>query len=863
MGKTKDGKEQSVITKITLNDATFHGAEEEPTFINFHFGRNGVGKTTASKVIRHWAGLGRDDDPFPAGCKSTIEPAELDKSKYTVLVYDQDYIDRSFRKVKPGESAGPADIKAVYTSKSQKKARANSGSADNDNNVAVPDDTTFIATEPNVSIDDQIIEKKQERGSIENGIAAANDKIEELRKAEEKFALKIATDIWDNTESIRTDFPESQEGFKRKGEKTLKKFLNKIKDTVIPENSNEYNEYMLPGLMKLHDTIYSKDETKKLISYQPIREPRDMFHYKDILGAEILIEEIKGKEDSLLTDLINDLKNSAWVRQGIQYAYDEKNKECKCPFCQQKLPENFREHLNAYFDDTYEKKLDALQSFRNAYYNETDRVYRELGIVLTNPYPGIKDSGLEQLISNLKLAIDSNVRQIDDKIEDPTIKVELQYNLASPLKDIHGIITSLNQQIEENQRMIDNLSKEQKRVNDGVWIYLAIVNKGTIDNYKHAIKKYEDDITYQQKIIEKNTPKLSRIDNEIAKIREKGVDITDALNNINNLLVQSGFQGFRLALAPKMNPTDPATAYRVVREIIDEEGKKKEIPAVNLSEGERNFIAFLYFYYTVSGSIDIAGVDKAKIVVIDDPVSSMDGNAVFIVGSLIRNMIEVCHNHFTQLDNIVAGNYIHQIFIFTHNVYFHREVTIKQNDGKRTDHVAFYLYRKTANKSTIKLCVKNKDGQSGTEKENYNPVQNSYTTLWSEYKELKTPMSVLNVIRQILDYYFIQLCGYDGPALDKLILEDHYDDFVKKDAKGHVINSDDYNLVQTMLRYLHVFPATMDDDQYYSEDEFSTDELKRVFELIFKSLKQDAHYDMMMRAIEMNTDYEDHEDQSA
>lgn len=38
----------------------------------------------------------------------------------------------------------------------------------------------------------------------------------------------------------------------------------------------------------------------------------------------------------------------------------------------------------------------------------------------------------------------------------------------------------------------------------------------------------------------------------------------------------------------------------------------------NLSEGERNFIAFLYFYHQVRGSMSSEEI-KEKIVVIDDP----------------------------------------------------------------------------------------------------------------------------------------------------------------------------------------------------------------------------------------------------
>ncbi|MDR0355882.1 MAG: AAA family ATPase [Deltaproteobacteria bacterium] len=35
---------------------------------------------------------------------------------------------------------------------------------------------------------------------------------------------------------------------------------------------------------------------------------------------------------------------------------------------------------------------------------------------------------------------------------------------------------------------------------------------------------------------------------------------------------------------------------------------------------------------------------KDKIVVIDDPVSSMDSSVLFIVSTLVREMVEVCYN---------------------------------------------------------------------------------------------------------------------------------------------------------------------------------------------------------------------------
>jgi len=91
--------------------------------------------------------------------------------------------------------------------------------------------------------------------------------------------------------------------------------------------------------------------------------------------------------------------------------------------------------------------------------------------------------------------------------------------------------------------------------------------------------------------------------------------------------------------------------------------------AENLSEGERNFIAFLYFHQLVLGSEDADAVVKDRIVVIDDPVSSMDSSALFVVGALVRDMIAICNPDFTTKEN--AKDSIKQLFILTHNAFFH------------------------------------------------------------------------------------------------------------------------------------------------------------------------------------------------
>ena len=63
-----------------------------------------------------------------------------------------------------------------------------------------------------------------------------------------------------------------------------------------------------------------------------------------------------------------------------------------------------------------------------------------------------------------------------------------------------------------------------------------------------------------------------------------------------------------------------------------------------------------------------------RVVVFDDPVSSLDSEGLFIVSNLIKGIFEEVRG---------GSGQIKQVFVLTHNVYFHREVTFnpKCTDG--------------------------------------------------------------------------------------------------------------------------------------------------------------------------------------
>ena len=159
-------------------------------------------------------------------------------------------------------------------------------------------------------------------------------------------------------------------------------------------------------------------------------------------------------------------------------------------------------------------------------------------------------------------------------------------------------------------------------------------------------------------------------------------------------------------------------------------------------------------------------------------------------------------------------------------------------------YVNFYLISKMDNKSSIKLCEK-KNPDCPTENINFNPVQNSYAALWEEYDNVSSAIPLMNVIRRILEYYFLQLCGYDGVTLRQCILTDNKDKFISKDESG----KDDYtqyHMASAMLSYISANSIGINDGINYVDDCIDVDQCRETFQMIFTLMNQGQHYNMMM-----------------
>ena len=126
-------------------------------------------------------------------------------------------------------------------------------------------------------------------------------------------------------------------------------------------------------------------------------------------------------------------------------------------------------------------------------------------------------------------------------------------------------------------------------------------HKDNIESLKNQIQQQKDIIVTQQKNI---------------------VNIEEAITHINSMLQEIGIDDISI------QKVDEEEMYAIGRH------EETEVKFKTLSEGERTIISVLYFIETCKGLINRGATRKKRIVVIDDPVSSLSTQYLFSLGRI-------------------------------------------------------------------------------------------------------------------------------------------------------------------------------------------------------------------------------------
>ncbi|HLF52912.1 AAA family ATPase [Flavobacterium sp.] len=637
-------------------------------------------------------------------------------------------------------------------------------------------------------------------------IAAINQKIEDLKGIKADGTKKRETL---NSQILKKEILENE--FKETyWIKVYKKYETIFKEAFVGSlNKEKFKERLLLEFGSNASTLTTLEELKEKAKTIYGEVPQNITPLNTITFDRIIEIEnnqiwkkiIVGKADVDIAKLIQKLNINDWVNQGRDYLKEDKT----CPFCQKEtITEDFKIQLESFFDEEYINDLKAIKDLKLEYNSLMQNLINELESIEFFQKT-FKDSKLDNdkfgaYLKTLVSQNTSNFEFLNNKVKEPSRSIEL-VSLKEQLNLILSLISNANTDITKNNDIVTNFSTEKTNLTNAIWKFI-------VEEFKTDIIKFNSDnnglkagITALTNQLEVKGLEFHSLDADIKNLSKNVTSIQPTINEINRLLKSYGFLNFEIV------PSTEEGFYQIQRE-------DGSIAEATLSEGEITFITFLYYLQLAKGGVSEETVSDERILVIDDPISSLDSNVLFVVSTLIKDIIK---NIKSDIGNIK------QIILLTHNVYFHKEVSFIDGRTKFCGKTNFWILRKNDKVTNIQSFFME------------NPIQSSYELMWNELKgeDVKSSITVQNIMRRIIENYF-KLLGKYGD-----------DDLIQKFG-----SKEEQEICRSLISWINDGSHSMPDDLFVELQDRTIENYKKVFKDIFILTNHEGHYRMMMGIIE-------------
>lgn len=552
---------------------------------NLIYGWNGSGKTTLSRLFRDLE-LRR----MPLAGKVEIRINNEDKFgsdfpnlSLPIRVFNRDFVEESVFPVKGG------DLPPI-----------------------------FVFGRESVEKQKEVEKLKQQLESEMKGLSFAQERKKEAERDFEKFIVDKAKFIKDMLTSSGSNQYRyyNKSDFKRDTEKMISK--GNKESYLLSEEERE------KLLKQINATRKQKVE---MLSYQvpPIQQLADKV--SALLSTTVVSKVIQSLKD--------DPKLADWTRQGIVLHKERQSK--KCLFCEQLLPGDRLEALEAHFSADFEqfmRRLDNMISWLDKASGEVAEVTTQLPnrVQLYEHLSGEFDDtekALREALKSIQQFLQSLVQELKKKKAKPFDVLAFHGDIPSIDEEA---VNRLNEVIRKHNQVCDEFDSVLNNARDRLAQDIIAQNIWEYDSLKGAVQKSIDGIEEIENKIKELKDNIRQLEHEIIEHRRPAEELNEDLKKY------LGHSDLQVEVKE--------TGYTITRN-----GQSAE----KLSEGEMNAIALLYFLKSLEDrNFDL----KNGIVVIDDPVSSLDANALYLAYGYIRKRTKD------------AG----QLFIFTHNFSFFSQV---------------------------------------------------------------------------------------------------------------------------------------------------------------------------------------------
>ena len=623
----------------------------------------------------------------------------------------------------------------------------------------------------------QINSNNKERAKLSARLEKLNEEIAEKEGMKETIVDHCARDIFNRTVNDRKSLSDFLDGAKIKRsfyERMVATPLSDVRTTTEALTDKwrmlSQSEGTLVGEIHIPPTTVLTEEAIKLMQ-----------------------EPVMPASSTQFSALIQKIGNADWVRQGQHYIHDD-----VCPFCQQSFNVMaFSRELIQMFDESYQTSLGTLSQAAERLAQDCDNLAEFERRVATHAFVD-EGSPILSLVKTVNKGVQILLQQFLNKLKEPSQAITPE-NIQSALSSLQNEVDAFNTRVRENNRLAENFGQEKRTLSADVMAHLRRICDEFFTERDRQLGELQNEVDTRLREVGILAAGKKTLDDETNTLTGQLSDIQPTINIINANLRLLGITGFEIICHD-----DEMKLYRLRR---GNEPEKAEV-FKSLSEGEKTIVSFLYFIESCSGSLTPETVNpENKLIVIDDPISSLSHNYIYEVAALIKR-------------KIIKAAAARHVVILTHNMFFFQEILL--NSGRLQDN-----REAPVNWSLLRII---KSDYSSCEKLSMHEMLNEYQALWQTLKDVRDektqPVVLFNTMRNILEYYFSFACKNEKlkEALESLASEHsdagEYDSFYR--AINRHSHSDGRNIFSTGVidkeRYLkmfrRVFIQTDDDDHY-------------------------------------------------
>lgn len=325
----------------------------------------------------------------------------------------------------------------------------------------------------------------------------------------------------------------------------------------------------------------------------------------NIDGINAVLEGEPKQEHSIRIDNL-DPNKTAWIKEGVSLHFDTEPKEEKCLFCNSDIKNS--DELLKHFSEEVVRIINSVDGYLSQIGGHTTSLS---GVGLPTDAQATKTTFLRSIF-------DSLTPMLREKRNAVSVKKQIATLDVARVTELISVVTP-----------------------DSTTIAFSIESHFVAEQfaaYEIACSEYDIALKVRTDLVEE----VRILDEQVRVLKQKAKSTHEPASALNTL--------FRVVFPYRkieISDNDDGTGYELKRD-----GSRCSF--LSLSEGEKNFIALAYFIYSINDAQNKLADDG--VVIIDDPVSSLDKQAIFQIFSIIVNETKTNHDR--------------QYFLLTHNLDF-------------------------------------------------------------------------------------------------------------------------------------------------------------------------------------------------